>query len=303
MSDAGAAAEVQRGSELAKATDKHDADKLTPLLILLAFVFLVWIAYWIWVSRVYTTEQSRGLFGDMFGGINALFSAGAFAGLIYTVLLQRKELRLQREELIATRQELKGQREQLQAQNTFLREQALEHTYFEMMRRHEDIVNAIEVETPSGVFRSRRAFLLFYDEFKQEYRSVMEEDLLLTPHEHVQQAYKRFFGNRQSEIGHYFRNLYHMVKFVAESGIPLQHRYSGLARAQLSSYEHLLLFYNGVSEYGEQKFKPLIEQFALLENMPWEDLIFPKFHLDLYECEAYGDMEVDYPAEREHDDN
>jgi hypothetical protein len=42
----------------------------------------------------------------MFGGINALFAGLAFAGLIYTIYLQRDELRLQREELELTRIEL-----------------------------------------------------------------------------------------------------------------------------------------------------------------------------------------------------
>ena len=42
----------------------------------------------------------------MFGGMNALFSAFAFAGVIYTILLQRDELHLQRIELRDTRREL-----------------------------------------------------------------------------------------------------------------------------------------------------------------------------------------------------
>ena len=35
---------------------------------------------------------TRGQFGDVFGAVNALFSGFAFAGLIYTVFLQREEL-------------------------------------------------------------------------------------------------------------------------------------------------------------------------------------------------------------------
>ena len=49
---------------------------------------------------------SRGQFGDIFGGVNALFTGLAFAGLIYTILLQRRELELQRDELRLTREEL-----------------------------------------------------------------------------------------------------------------------------------------------------------------------------------------------------
>jgi hypothetical protein len=48
----------------------------------------------------------RGQFGDIFGGVNALFTGLAFAGVIYTILLQRRELELQREELRLNRAEL-----------------------------------------------------------------------------------------------------------------------------------------------------------------------------------------------------
>lgn len=51
-------------------------------------------------------STQRGTFGDMFGAVNALFSGLAFAGIIYTITLQRQELSLQREELILTRNEL-----------------------------------------------------------------------------------------------------------------------------------------------------------------------------------------------------
>jgi len=42
----------------------------------------------------------------MFGVANALFSGGALAGVVFTVLLQRRELQLQRLELELTRKEL-----------------------------------------------------------------------------------------------------------------------------------------------------------------------------------------------------
>ena len=41
--------------------------------------------------------EDRSRFGEMFGSVNTLFSGLAFAGVIYTILLQRKELESQRE--------------------------------------------------------------------------------------------------------------------------------------------------------------------------------------------------------------
>jgi hypothetical protein len=50
--------------------------------------------------------SESGVFGDTFGAINSLFSGLAFAGLLYTILLQSRELKLQRDELALTREQL-----------------------------------------------------------------------------------------------------------------------------------------------------------------------------------------------------
>ena len=81
----------------------HDSTvSIRPLLGWALGVFVVWalggLAAW--------QTADPGKTGDIFGAINALFSGLAFAGIIYTILLQRKELALQREELAATRDEL-----------------------------------------------------------------------------------------------------------------------------------------------------------------------------------------------------
>jgi hypothetical protein len=45
--------------------------------------------------------SKRGQFGDLFGSVNALFSGFAFAGIIYTIYLQRKDLKLQEKNVTA----------------------------------------------------------------------------------------------------------------------------------------------------------------------------------------------------------
>lgn len=75
-------------------------------LVLFGTVFALWICYQLWIEYRYQAMEVRGQHGDMFGGLNTLFSGLAFAGLIYTVLLQREELSLQRRELELTREEL-----------------------------------------------------------------------------------------------------------------------------------------------------------------------------------------------------
>ena len=73
------------------------------LLGVVAVQVLYGLAVLYWVSPDMAT---RGQFGDIFGGVNAAFTGLAFAGVIYTILLQRRELELQRDELRLTRDEL-----------------------------------------------------------------------------------------------------------------------------------------------------------------------------------------------------
>jgi ferric iron reductase protein FhuF len=91
-------------------TDKKnndiEEDKLNGLFKLLIGIFLVWIISIFVIPFIYTELTDRASFGDSFGLINSLFSGFAFAGIIYTILLQRKELSLQRKELQETRMEL-----------------------------------------------------------------------------------------------------------------------------------------------------------------------------------------------------
>ncbi len=82
----------------------------------------------------------RGTFGDQFGAVNALFSGLAFAGLIYTIILQRRDLelqrndlKLQREELALTRKEMEEQTAEFEKQNETLRIQRFENTFFNML--------------------------------------------------------------------------------------------------------------------------------------------------------------------------
>lgn len=46
-----------------------------------------------------------------------------------------------------------------------------------------------------------------------------------------------------------------------------------MPRALLSRYELVWLYYNGLSVYGEEKLKPLIERYAMLKNLREDKLV------------------------------
>ena len=71
---------------------KPNQISLKPLAFLLAIVFTLWLISWWLVANLFCTPVDRGLFGDMFGGVNALFSGLATAGVVFALILQRKEI-------------------------------------------------------------------------------------------------------------------------------------------------------------------------------------------------------------------
>jgi hypothetical protein len=76
------------------------------LVSVLSILFVITTWYLTYYNLKDYNESCRGTFGDMFGGVNALFSGLAFCGIIITILLQSSELRLQREEIKENRKEL-----------------------------------------------------------------------------------------------------------------------------------------------------------------------------------------------------
>lgn len=269
-------------------------------IIAALLVIAVQIVFGFIVGNFFSSWADAGVFGDMFGAINTLFAGLAFAGIIFAIFLQSKELELQREELKQTRAELKGQKEQLKNQNETLQLQNFENTFFQMLRLHNDIVKDIDVKIQTGsvddnTMLGRDCFKRFCGNYWEIYNGISPMDPPFDPDpkcesppplERIDMAYNQFLKDHQADTGHYFRNLYNIIKFVKNSKINNKKMYTNLVRAQLSEYELALLFYNCLSHVGE-KFKPMAEEFSLLKNMFLGDLIDPA-HKDLYNPSAFA---------------
>ncbi|MCR9229486.1 MAG: hypothetical protein NXI29_00540 [bacterium] len=98
-------------SEKKLETNEEESPSPGWLLLAAVIVVAVLIIFWFSVTSLISRTEQQGQFGDMFGAANTLFSGLAFAGIIYTIWLQRTELKLQRKELISTKEELKLSRE------------------------------------------------------------------------------------------------------------------------------------------------------------------------------------------------
>jgi hypothetical protein len=266
------------------ARNKKIVGWLFPIL-LFGFVLSVWVLTWLFLVG----QPDRGTFGDMFGSVNALFSGLAFAALIYTIFLQRRELRLHHQEIELTHREVKAQVEQLQAQNATLNKQNFENTFFELLRLQNDITNSIDLNAANGnIVKGRDCFKFIYEKLRKVWKIKALEGT--GEKEKINRTYLAFYEEYESEFGPYFSNLYNVIKFVDASDVERKKLYTNFVRAQLSSFELIMIFYSALTELDKGgKFKLLIEKYALLKSLPKGRLLNPE-HLKLYDGNAYGDV-------------
>ena len=255
-----------------------------PFWLTLSFAVIFWFSLVIEWFPGWIDESKRGAFGDSFGVVNALFSGLAFAGVIFAILLQKKELELQR---IA----IEGEKKAFQKQN-------FESSFFQLLTIHNDVVNSMVIRKGiDGEYFGRESFGYMLKEFKSIYLSDMRndglsggvlegalkgarkgeldvtEELRQLIDEKVSEKYEEFFVAYQAYVGHYFRHMYHVIKFVDQHGFfdgeefKEKKFYTDLIRAQLSSDELGLFFYHGLSDRGTE-FGPLVKKYDFFEDLP-----------------------------------
>ncbi|MDF2176999.1 hypothetical protein P2G88_01865 [Aliiglaciecola sp. CAU 1673] len=96
---------------------KGDETNVIWLIGAMMAVVMMWLINGFIYPLFVTGLNDRALNGDAFGAVNSLFSGLAFAGLIYTILMQKKELQLQREALSRQHEEMQESRGEQELQN------------------------------------------------------------------------------------------------------------------------------------------------------------------------------------------
>jgi hypothetical protein len=275
------------------------------ILLVLSIILFLWRDWTLDTNKQINSEKISQ-FGDLVGGV--IGSIWALAGVIlfYIALKEQRidfqtnrevlntqaealkqqiiEFELQRQELIETRKIY-------QIQSETLRIQQFESTFFNLINLHHQIVNTIDLKSSRGIGFVKRSpldmgspsteittgrdcFVKFtqglknvYDKKKKDIKSHIEELEL------INDSYLNYYELHQSDLGHYFRNLYHIVKFIKNTDIENKNTYIGLVRAQLSNDELVMLFYNCISDYGSEKFLPMAVEFRLFKNLNPRTLI------------------------------
>ncbi|MGN7742553.1 putative phage abortive infection protein [Pseudomonas sp. 22526] len=202
-----------------------------------------------------SNPEHWGQFGDFLGGVlNPTFSFLALLALLATFSLQVKELRL-------SSKELKNSADALIKQNQTLEKQNFETSFFQLLKLHNDIILSIDLVSDKKTTKGRDCFKIFLKRLEHELNKQNKTTEYKT-------TYALYFITHEHELGHYFRLLYNIIKLINNTENIDKKFYTNIVRAQLSSAELMLLFYNCLSEYGIEKFKPLVEKFSLLKTIP-----------------------------------
>lgn len=211
--------------------------------------------------------------------------------MIFAIILQKKELSLQRHELEQARQELTAQKEEFAEQNKTLRHQRFEDTFFNMMHLHQNIIDSlsytliVKVRQTDGSFKESREEYRGRDVFKAIFEhapitNLDEEpdaDTYIGMRNYLMQYGLDGYGKTDfpNMFDHYFRHIYRTLKFVTTSRLiddTERYDYAALLRGQLSRYELVWLYYNGLT-YGRHKLRPYLQTYAMLKNLRIEMLV------------------------------
>lgn len=231
---------------------KNVSLNLTSLIVI---VGIFWGVCWLSFGWIFNDYDGTG---DVFSSINSIFSALAFAVIIYTISLQKKELALQRKELADTRKEF-------EIQNQTLRKQRFESTFFNLLNLHHSIVDKISIiDNAREVYNARNAIRLVHDDFRTVYKKKLDklgnpEITMENVDQHkswVIEAFSGVYQRYEEHINHYIKNLISIVRLVKTSNLIAsseRNLYYSIVRSQINSYEIIFLFYHFNAGFGMEE--------------------------------------------------
>ena len=231
------------------------------LIVICIFLFIIgMIGTWIWTDK-------PNEFGDSAGVVNALFSALAFAGVIYAIILQKEELEDQRQVMI-------DQREEMEQQNSTMIRQRFEATLFQMLNLQQELIGALKHQYSTSVksaaskekrhvdriITGREVFQYMYEKKKIDFPDDPEDHYTYKGVKEVLEKY--------GEAGYEKSDIPPILKYIDQSqdldGWAAKYKYIGIVRGQLSRYELVWLYFNSLFY---PKMKGLIEKYAVLKNL------------------------------------
>ncbi len=234
-----------------KTNKKEGKFKWIVYFLLAAFVVVIlWIA--IGLNGYFITENGS-ISNDQFGAVSALFSGLAFAGLIVTMIMQKKELEFQREELELTHREIIGQREQLENQYNVMKQDSYDQelsNIIELKNRYLESISFIENADArnekkwSGTEAQKRIIRIITNYLLRN----LEMD-----HSRLVAWISSFYIDQHIDLLYYTRITAITINKGADSS-----RYTDLVGSIISNYDLIMLYYYSIFAAAEDRYKMMV---------------------------------------------
>lgn len=193
---------TEKNKALTETTDEKPKESFK-LVIWLSFGFIVtfvlgylgFLVYVSWPISEWSVSKAASL-GDSFGILSSLFSGLAFAGLIVTIVMQNKTLKLQMEELREARvvSELQknaivGQEKVMNSQFESIQLQKFESTFFKMIDNHRHIIssNQLKLDDVNGKLVNG------FDYIRNKYKNDLSMSSFLTDERGVNKSFYKIY--------------------------------------------------------------------------------------------------------------
>lgn len=263
-------------------------------------MFIIVVSAYIWNFNEYKISKKAGdwgTFGDFVGGtLNPTLAFLSFLALLQTIKIQSKELKNSTKELEETRKATRDSAEALKEQSSSIKLQNFENTFFNMLNLHNQLQNNLSLnqlkkhliqdqeygeyyvysilKQPTYIKENSdyngkkvisKLFEIFEDYIKIKSRQAKNNNI------DIRMIYNDFHKEFNEIIGHYFRNIYQILKFIdkqRDEELIDKKFYTNILRAQLSNSELALLLINALSKHGNQKQLPLLIKFEFMEPLP-----------------------------------
>lgn len=206
---------------------------------------------------------NSGAFGDSFGPLSALMASVAAVSAIAAFRAQSKEItRLQdrqsTEDEYRKNERAAAEHRQKDADRKS-QKTSFEDTFFKLLDAFRSLVSQIDIKTGKGSTKSA------HDAFDSILRTMQSS--AHSSNWDLQITWDEIVDKYRNDLNHYFRFMYHIVKFVHESDMDNKYFYVRLLRAMLSEAEIVLLGLNCEYSEGRSRFYPLIKEYAMLHNI------------------------------------
>ena len=236
---------------------------LLTLLVLpcvISYKFFILDRYFLIHNKELTISQ-LGTFGDFFGGtINPVLTYLTIIGIVITIFLQKRQLNESKSQYI---------------------HQQIESNLYNLIDIHNSIANELKLDFNeiTNITDSPQFIPLIdlwgktitgravFDAIYKLVTDVADESPCIAQ----TNRYRKLQDNNNHILGHYFRNLYQILKIINESSLSPDSKktYTNIIRAQLSSSELAILLLNCLDDIVDDgAFRKLLIDYQFLEHIP-----------------------------------